>query len=242
MENISWIKLFRKFREWEWYDNNNVKVLFLELLLTVNYEDKMWHGIPIKRGQILTGIEDLGKRTNLNYQQTRTAIDKLISTNEITKVSTPLYTIISVNNYDSYQGLTKVATNEQPTSNQPLTTTKELKNIKNISNKKKILKKEKTYTKENLTIQEVATKLVEHFEAENNRKSKLAPNSYKNLAYWLEVYEPNEIAEAISQIKYDSFWKDKMDLTILFRQSSKGEPVNWIDTLLNKKKENYARR
>ena len=112
---------------------------------------------------------------------------------------------------------------------------------KTINQKSKI-KKDKTYTKENLTIQQVAEKLITHFETENGRKSKLAPNSYKNLAYWLEVYEPNEIAQAISQIKYDSFWKDKMDLTILFRQSSKGEPVNWIDTLLNKQKENYARR
>lgn len=133
MENNSWIKLFRKFREWEWYDNSNVKDLFLELLLTVNFEDKQWHGILIKRGQIVTGIEELGKRIGLNRQQTRTAIAKLISTNEITKSSTPLYTIITVNNYDKYQEVTKLVTNEQPSSNQVVTTTKEYKEIKNIT-------------------------------------------------------------------------------------------------------------
>ena len=126
----NWIKLFRKFKEWEWYDNSNVKVLFLELLLTVNYEDKTWHGIEIKRGQILTGIEELGKRVGLNRQQTRTAIDKLTSTKEITKVSTPLYTIITVNNYGKYQDVTNPITFEQPRSNQGLTTTKEIKKEK----------------------------------------------------------------------------------------------------------------
>jgi len=133
--NESWIKVFRKFREWEWYDNSNVKDLFLELLLTVNYEDKTWHGIIIKRGQILTGVEELGKRIGLNRQQTRTAIAKLISTNEITKSTTSLYTIITVNRFNDYQEITKSITNEQPSRNQVVTTTKEIKKERIKENK-----------------------------------------------------------------------------------------------------------
>ena len=39
-----WIKLHRQILDWEWYDDINVKVLFLHLLLTANYEDKKWQG------------------------------------------------------------------------------------------------------------------------------------------------------------------------------------------------------
>ena len=118
----SWIKLHRKFLQWEWYDDINTKVLFLHLLLKANYVDKKWRGVVIKRGQHLTGRFSLSKETGLSQQQIRTSLDKLISTNEITKQSTSQYTIITINNYEKYQGVTNEITNEQPTSNQRVTT------------------------------------------------------------------------------------------------------------------------
>ena len=244
--NESWIKLFRKFREWGWYRDSHTKDLFLELLLTANFEDKEWNGILIKRGQTVVGRKQLAETLGFTEQNIRTSITKLKSTNEITSKIYSKFSVITINNFEKYQQLTSTATSYQPATNQQLTTPKEYKKERNkedINIDKKSFKKEKTYTEENLTINQIAERLVKHFEEENHRKSKLAPNSFKNLAYWLEVYQPNEIANAITQIKYDSFWKDKMDLTILFRQSGKsGEPVNWIDSLLNSKKENYARR
>ncbi len=41
--NGTWIKLYRKMKHWEWYDDIPTKVLFIELLLTVNSKDKQWH-------------------------------------------------------------------------------------------------------------------------------------------------------------------------------------------------------
>jgi len=240
MENNTWIKLYRKVVEHEVFHDETAFRVFIWILCTVDYKTgtkrsgRFWASsiLDIKPITYYYILKRLEKKYDL-----------------ITQESNNRYTTITVKNWKNYQLLDNNNDNNKVTTKQQQNNTTQELRIKNKENtykekplKKKILKKEKTYTKENLTIQEVANKLVEHFEAENNRKSKLAPNSYKNLAYWLEVYEPNEIAEAISQIKYDSFWKDKMDLTILFRQSSKGEPVNWIDTLLNKKKENYARR
>jgi DNA replication protein DnaD len=246
--NKGWLLLHRRMTEWGWYKDTNTKAVWLHILLTANFEDKEWHGIPVKRGQLITSIAHLSRDLGISAQSVRTAIKHLKSTKELTISTTATYTLISINKYEDYQQPTNSPTNSQQSANKVLTTTKTIKEVNNnISigkkpKKKKTIKKEKTYTKEKLTIKQVANKLVKHFEEENGRKSKLAPNSYNNLAYWLEVYEPNEIAEAISQIKYDSYWKDIMDLTILFRKSSKGEPVNWIDMLLNKKKENYARR
>ena len=40
MEQGGFIKLYRSMLQWEWYDDVNVKVLFLHLLLKANYEEK----------------------------------------------------------------------------------------------------------------------------------------------------------------------------------------------------------
>jgi len=138
MENNTWIKLFRKFREWEWYQDSNTKDLFLEILLTANTVDKKWHGIDIKRGQLLTSRIKLSNILGISEQSVRTSLTKLKSTNEITIKSTNKYTIITVNKFDDYQQLTNKSTNEQPTTNQQLTTTKNIKNKENNKEEKSV--------------------------------------------------------------------------------------------------------
>lgn len=132
MENNSWIKLYRKFLEWEWYDDVNTKVLFLHILLRANYKDKKWRGEVIHRGEWITSLEHMSQETGLSVQQVRTSIDKLKSTNEITYLGTPNYSKITVKNYKKYQQATSSLTNEQQTINKRLTTTKERKKERNI--------------------------------------------------------------------------------------------------------------
>ena len=134
----SWIKLFRKFREWEWYQDSNVKDVFLEILLTANYEDKRWQGILIKRGQLVTSVNSLlvelnknPKNPTISTRNIRTALNKLKSTNELTIETTTKYTLITVNKYEEYQQVTNKVTNDCQTSDKRLTTTKEYKNIRN---------------------------------------------------------------------------------------------------------------
>ena len=119
-----WIYLHKKMLDWEWYGDINVFRLFIHLLLKANYTETKWKGIKIKRGQHLTGRHSLSRETGLTEQQIRTAIAKLISTNEITKVSTNQYTIITIINYDKYQPENQPnnqrVTNEQPTDNHSL--------------------------------------------------------------------------------------------------------------------------
>lgn len=66
-----WIKIHRRILSWEWYNDNDVKVMFLHLLLKANHEDKEWNGIIIKRGQLLTSLNRLAKETQHTKQQTR---------------------------------------------------------------------------------------------------------------------------------------------------------------------------
>lgn len=131
--NTGFIKLHRQFLKWEWYDDINVKVLFLHCLFRANWEEQKWHGEFIPRGSFVTSLQNLAKETNLSIQQTRTALKKLNSTKEITKKSQGSNTLIIVNNYNKYQGNNKEITNYQQTNNKQITTIEEIKKEKNTT-------------------------------------------------------------------------------------------------------------
>lgn len=133
--NEGYIKFFRKFTKWEWYQDNNTKSLFIHLLLLANFENKKWRGLIIKKGQLVTGRKKLSEELNLTEQQIRTSLNRLKSTNNITIKTTNKYSIITIINWEKYQELVKNQPANQPTSqpttNQQITTTNKYKNIKN---------------------------------------------------------------------------------------------------------------
>lgn len=141
------IKLQRKLTQWEWYDDIPTKVLFLHLLLTVNWKDKKWRGVEIKRGQILTGVPTLAEQTNLSQMQVRRALSNLTDTKEINRQTTSRYSIITLNNYNEYQKnnsqTTGITTDEQQTDNTQATGKQQL------LKKDKEDKESKISTKEN---------------------------------------------------------------------------------------------
>lgn len=127
-----WIKLHRKFVNWEWIDDTKTLWVFIKCLMLANFEDKKWHGIELKRGSFVTSYENLSsKKAGVSVRGVRTALNHLKTTGELTIKTTNKYTVISINNYDLYQSDDKqTALNRQATDRQP-TTTKEYKNIRN---------------------------------------------------------------------------------------------------------------
>lgn len=119
-----WIKMYRKLIEWEWYNDINTKVVFLHLLLTANHKEKKWQGNTILKGQKLTSLEHLSKEVGLSIQQTRTALKKLKSTNEITIKSTNKYTLITIEKYSDYQDKDEDNNKQNNTRNNKRTTNK----------------------------------------------------------------------------------------------------------------------
>lgn len=99
-----WISLYRKFLDWEWYEDNNAKSLFIHCLLKANNKQKEWRGIVIKRGQFFTSIKSLSDELKLSDKQIRIALSKLKKTQEIQTVGASNGTMITICKYDSYQG------------------------------------------------------------------------------------------------------------------------------------------
>ena len=124
-----WIKLYRKFIDWEWYGDISCKVIFLHLLLTANWKAKKWQGKVIDVGELVTSVAMLSECVGLSEQQTRTALKKLKDSEVITCEATNKYTIIKVLNYCAYQSFdfseqqtnNEQSTNEQQTNNKQIT-------------------------------------------------------------------------------------------------------------------------
>lgn len=144
----SWLKLYRKLTEWEWYTDSHMVHLFLHLLISANSCDKKWHGIVIKRGELVTSFASISESTGMSIQTIRTCIKKLCKTGEIVYKTNKHFTFITICKFDSYQyskedtnepttikqqSINKQLTNQQRTDNNPLTTTKEYKNIRKIT-------------------------------------------------------------------------------------------------------------
>ena len=98
-----YIKIHRKFRDWEWYSEPVVKDVFLHLLITASWEDSRYKGHEIKAGQTIITVSGLANELGVSTRQVRTAMEKLESTGEITRKTTNRFTVVTVENWSLYQ-------------------------------------------------------------------------------------------------------------------------------------------
>ena len=102
-----WIKLYPKIIDWRWYRDTYAKSIFLHLLLTANYKDTPFLDMEVKRGQVLTSIRRLSEDLDIPEKTVRRKLGNLKSSGEIVTESTNRWTIITICNYESYQGSAK---------------------------------------------------------------------------------------------------------------------------------------
>lgn len=135
-EDKGWISLYRKFLDWEWYDDANVMRLFIHLLLCANHKDNKWRGKVIRRGEVITSQSKLAHSLKLSIMQIRNSLNKLKSTGEITVSTTADYSVISIKNFNLYQEdnrlNNRLTTQKQQASNR-LTTTNNNDNKRDIN-------------------------------------------------------------------------------------------------------------
>lgn len=193
-----WVKLHRSITEWEWYKDINTFKVFLHLLLTANHSARKWQGIDVKEGQKITSISHISNECGLSFQKTRTALNKLKSTGEITIKSTNKYTLITIEKWRMYQSngfdltsqLTSNTTNNQQSNNKQITTNN---NDKNVENDKKINK----YSHLEADISEIR-KLYQ-----GNKNKAVA---YKKLPKLIEKYGKEQLIRCIE--RYNRYVQD----------------------------------
>ena len=111
------ITLHRQILDWEWFENSETLHLFIFLLLSANFVDGNFKGRLVRRGQLVTSLPKISTGTGLSIQQTRTALEHLKSTGEITDESSSQYRVITIVKYDQYQKLTDDSTVNQQATN-----------------------------------------------------------------------------------------------------------------------------
>lgn len=132
-----YIKLHRKMLDWGWYQNQNVKDLFIHLLLIANFKESKFEDMTIYPGQIITSINSLAKGTKLSTRNVRTALEKLEKSKILTKQTTSRFTIITIENWELYQGNDFEATSDRQASDKQATSDRQHhKNAKNDKNAK----------------------------------------------------------------------------------------------------------
>lgn len=192
--NSGWIKIHRKFLDWEWYDCPNTSRLFIHCLLLANHEDKKWRGEIIKRGSFITSINKLSEGSKLSFQNVRTSLKNLEDTGEVTRKSTHKLTKLTICEYDTYQNVefstnkldNNQITNEQQTANNQITTTKEDKELKEYKNNTISSEPEKS-----------APSMI--FDYTNGEFSQDIPEKW--LQVWIEAYPAVNILSEISKAK-----------------------------------------
>nr|DAS04642.1 MAG TPA: replisome organizer [Caudoviricetes sp.] len=115
------IKIDRQILEWRYHDCYYAFTIWMHILLLANWTDGYFKGNPIKRGELVTSINNLMLVTGIKSDNTiRKWLKVFESEDMISLKSTNKYTHINIVNYDKFQdvGETLAELNAQQTADQ----------------------------------------------------------------------------------------------------------------------------
>ena len=140
MVNGGWVKLYRELKSksiWQ-LSSPEQKVVLITILLLANHEENKWEWkgeqFVCKPGQLITSLNSLVRECGdgVSMQNVRTALDRFEKLGFLTNVSTKTGRLITVLNWEKYQGKdfvsnkgsNKEVTKSQQRANKELTTNK----------------------------------------------------------------------------------------------------------------------
>jgi hypothetical protein len=230
------------------FDKNRA---WIDLIGNANYKDGMFflrgNEVVVKRGQLAWSIRFMMKRWKWSQKKVENFLNYLKSNTQINTQNEYPISLISILNYEKYQGgieesdtQSDTQSNTQSDTQSDTTLNKDNKDKKN-KRRERVTETEKSKKKlymERWTLEEVGVLVVQAFNTHLDTHFKDTKSFLKGLESWLEVYTPPEIEQAIKQVQYDKFWNGKMTPVLLFRHKNpNGEPVDYIGGLLNNKKQ-----
>jgi len=123
MKLEGWIKLHRQLLTNGWFRNHKVLVFWIYCLLKASHKPiKVTVGyqvIPLDAGQFIFGRKEASAETRLSEQEIRTCLFFLKSSKNLTLQVTNKFSIISIVNWERYQGgFERDQPANQPTNNQ----------------------------------------------------------------------------------------------------------------------------
>lgn len=203
-----WIKTWRTLAKWEWYSSPNCTQVFLDLLIHANYENGTYRGVFIPKGSLTTSREKIAKRTGLTVQEVRTVLSKLQIGREVTIKTTKKYTMISITNWETYQG-DNSQINQQITQESTSPSTN-----KATTSKKERNKEDKKDLKPEFLV-------IDYYNQTNDRSLKQVDSNYKEIR--ARIKEGHTVEDMKQLIDYaakvwskDAFWVDKNRPSTLF--------------------------
>ena len=103
-QSETYVKLFRKITEWEWYKDANTARVFIHLLLKASWSGGRYKGHPVEIGQAISGYKATAEALGITERAVRTAFEHLKTTGEVTVKVTSKFSIVTICNYSKYSG------------------------------------------------------------------------------------------------------------------------------------------
>lgn len=96
--------MYRSIGDWEWYHDDRCVRLFLHLLIKSNWSEGRWMGEPVAPGQLITSSLKLAEQLGWSRSAVVRTLAKLKSTGEVDTISDSKWTLVTLANWDKYQG------------------------------------------------------------------------------------------------------------------------------------------
>lgn len=154
---MGWIKLWRELIKkpiWKKSSPEHCKIL-ITILVMVNYEENEWEWegkkFMIQPGQMITSLESIRKKADkgISTRNVRSALERFQNLGFLTSKTTNQGRLITVLNWDTYQGDDREADNQddkrptsdrQTTDKRPTSEASPIKEVKKVKKDKKVKK------------------------------------------------------------------------------------------------------
>lgn len=209
MNQTGHVKLHCKIQDWEWYSTPYMFHLFMHLVMCANTEDRKRNGRIVRRGQVLTTLSRLVEETGISKRSIRTCLERLKATGEIQIETTKLFSIITVENYGSYQIESEITEEAPVKTKEPVQTELQLVVPESPAVEAPVAPVKKPKKKSEPKTPSIITLAREVFENYFNE-------TYEDVYYWT-AKDAGQMRMLLNKIKY--------------RRTSKGMPVEESDLI-----------
>lgn len=237
-DNSGWVKSWRKSKNWRYYKDSEHFHLWHHLLYEANHSDKIIHDgyfNKISKGQFSTSIRRLSNETGISIAKVRRILKNLEIDTQISTLKTSKCSIITILNWDDYQGHdteSETQTTRRQHAGDTRTRIKELKEDIYSSNFLAIWEK---YPRK--VAKKPAAKAFKKIPKRDHEKFTLAVENYTKAVVGKDQEHILHMATFINQERWEEFldWNPPPDpdkqhddtvLKFFSDHGSKGSPIN----------------